>query len=65
MREVALPDALRAHEQLVHRARDRSRQAEAHDDRDDLDDEEQARDEDEQEQQDVAERLAGETRLSG
>ena len=46
VREVALPDALGAHEELVDRARDRARQRQPHDERDELDDEEEDRDDD-------------------
>ena len=46
VREVALPHALGAHEQLVDRAGDRPRQRQPHDERDDLDDQEQAGDDD-------------------
>ena len=47
VREVALPDALGAHEELVDRARDRPRQRQPHDERHELDDEEEDADDDE------------------
>ena len=56
VREVALPDALGAHEELVDRARDRARERQPHDERDELDDEEEDRDDDEDEPEGVADR---------
>ena len=56
VREVALPDALGADEQLVDRARDRSRQRQAHDQRHELDDQEQHGDNKQEEPEGVAER---------
>ena len=50
VREVALPHALGAGEQLVDRAGDRARQRQAHDQRHDLDDQEQAGHDDQDEQ---------------
>jgi hypothetical protein len=49
--EVPLPHALRAHEQLVHRARDRARERESHDERNRLDDEEHDADHEQHDEQ--------------
>ena len=65
VREVALPHALGAHEQLVNRARDRPREREAHAERDDLDDQEQRGDDEENDNRPLAERLVAEDDLLG
>ena len=66
VREVALPDALGAGEQLVDRSGDRLRERGAGDERDDFDDEEQPADHDEQdEQQRLAERPIADHALRG
>ena len=66
VREVALPDALGAGEQLVDRSGDRSRQRGADDERDDLDDEEQTADDDQQDEQErLAERAIADHALRG
>jgi hypothetical protein len=56
VREVAVPHALGAHEQLVDAAGDRARQRQPHDQRDELDDQEQERDHAEDEKDRPAER---------
>ena len=58
VREVALPHALGAHEELVDRARDRARERQAHHQRHELDDQKQDRDDDEDDAESAAEAAA-------
>ena len=58
VREVALPHALRAHEELVDRAGDRARQRQPHHQRHELDDEKEERDHDDDQRDSVAEQHA-------
>ena len=60
VREVPVPHALGAHEELVNRAGDRPRQREPHAERDDLDDQEQRGDDEQDEDRPLAERPGAE-----